>query len=377
MFSLSRSILFLLLTIYPGSLLHAQESNQQLTFVRGEDIILFDVDSGTETLLLEDVDTAPRGNSWSPDGSKLAFMVGQYEHQGKLYILDTSSGEIFQPAMASDEMLGASIGAYSWSPDGQWIAYNLYYYDPEREQEVNEFYIIAVSRESQPRLIGDDFMDFQWMPDSHRILYGGTDGYYRYDIATGVEEPLLIPHVEYQIWSPDGSQVLDIDNGLFVGENDFLWLYDVETGEKSYVAQGYSLLSTNFSPDGQWITYISDTRYWGEQMTLFHKPTGQEKWLDVPRISFRIWAPNSSMIAYTLSNLDDARLYPPGGTLYILDVETGENRRIADEAFPFIGWSPDSRWLTYQTDDYLHLFDLSRHYMKLIMDIDFVIGWRP
>jgi Tol biopolymer transport system component len=159
--------------------------------------------------------------------------------------------------------------------------------------------------------------------------------------------------------------------------NDFLWLYDVETGEKSYVAQGYSLLSTNFSPDGQWITYISDTRYWGEQMTLFHKPTGQEKWLDVPRISFRIWAPNSSMIAYTLSNLDDARLYPPGGTLYILDVETGENRRIAYEAFPFIGWSPDSRWLTYQTDDYLHLFDLSRHYMKLIMDIDFVIGWRP
>lgn len=377
MFSLSRSILFLLLTIYTGSLLHAQESNQQLTFMRGGDIILFDVDSGTETLLLADVDPAPRGSSWSPVGSMLAFMVGDDDYQRELTLLDTSSGEIFQPAIASDEMQGASIGAYSWSPDGQWIAYNLYYYDLKREQEVNAFYVIAVSRESQPQLIGSNRMDFRWMPDGHRILYGGTGGYYRYDIATEVKEPLPIPHAEYQIWSPDGSQVLYLAEGLYVGENDFLWLYDIETGEKSYVAEGYSLLSANFSPDGQWIDYISDTRYWGEQMGLIHRPTGQEKWLDVPGISLRIWAPDSSMTAYTLSKLDHARLYPPGGALYSFNIETGENRLIADEAFNFIGWSPDSRWLAYQTDDDLNLIDLSHDRMKHIMDISFVIGWRP
>jgi Tol biopolymer transport system component len=377
MFSLSRSLLFLLLTVYPGLLLHAQESNQQLTFVRGEDIILFDADSGTETVLLADVNPAHRGSSWSPDGSRLAFMVGDSDYHRELTVLDTSSAEIYQPAMASDEMQGASIGAYSWSPDGQWIAYNLYYYDPEHEQEVNEFYVIAVSGESHPQLIGSNRMDFRWMPDSHHLLYGGTGGYYRYDIATGLKEPLPSLDLDYQSWSPDGSQVLDLEPGLYIGENDMLWLYDVETGEKSHIAEDYRLLSAKFSPDGQWIDYISDTRYWGEKMSLVHRPTGEEKWLDVPRISFQQWSPDSSMIAYTLSKEDHARPYSPGGALYIFDIETGEKRLIADEAFDFIGWSPDSRWLTYQTDDDLNLVDLSRDRIMHIMDIDFVIGWRP
>jgi Tol biopolymer transport system component len=377
MFSHSRSILLLLLTIGTGSLLHAQDSSQQLTFVRGEDIILFDADSGTETLLLADVHPARNGNSWSPNGSRLALIFGGYNDHRELTVLDALSGEIYQPAMASDQMLGASVNNYSWSPDGQWIAYNLYYYDPERELEVYEFYIIAVSRESQPQLIGNTFVDFHWMPDSHRILYGGSDGYYRYDIPTGMKEPLPIPHAEYQTWSPDGGQVLDLENGLYIGENDVLWLYDVETGEKSYVAEGYSLLSKRFSPDGQWITYTSDSRYWGEQMSLIHRSTGEEKWLDVPGINFYVWAPDSSMIAYTLLNVNDDWVYPPGGALYIFNIETEENRLIADEAFYFIGWSPDSRWFAYQTDDDLNLVDLSQDRMMQIKDISFVIGWHP
>lgn len=378
MFSHSRLILFLLLTLYPGSLLHAQDSTQQLAFVRGEDIILFDAASGTETLLLEDIDPAPVGNAWSPDGSKLAFIVDDGNRE-LLYVLDTSSGEVYQPAIVSDEMRRVSIHYFDWSPDDQSIAYNLYYHDPKREQEVFEFYVIATSEGSQPRLIGNSFMDFQWMPDSRHILYGvygGTGEYYRYDITTGVKEPLSLPRTEYhQTWSPDVSQVLEIDKGLHIGETDVLWLYDVETGEKSHVAEVHRLLSANFSPDGQWIAYVSDTRYWGEQMTLIHKPTGQEKWLDVPGISYQKWAPDSSMIAYTLNY---GSTYSPGGALYIFDIETEENRLIADEASPFIGWSPDSHWFVYQTEDDLNLIDDSHDsIVHNITNISFVIGWRP
>lgn len=376
MFSLRRSILVLLLAICTGSLVHAQESSPQLAFVRDDDIILFDADSNTETILLEDVNPAPNGNSWSPDGSRLAFIEDYF---GELYVLDTSSGVLYQPAIASDEMRGASVHTFSWSPDGQWIAYNLHYFDPKREQEVFAFYIIAISGSSQPQLIGNSFMNSHWMPDSQHLLYGGSDGYFRYDVATGVKEPLPIPHAEYQIWSPDGSQVLYIAPGLYIGEHDLLSLYDVETGEKRYIAESYRLLSARFSPDGQWIEYLSDTRYWGEQMSLIHSQTGtgEEKWLDVPKISFHQWSPDSRMIAYTLSKEDHARLYSPGGALYIFDVKTAKNRLIADEAFPFIGWSPDSRWLTYQTDDDLHLVDLSHDRLLHKTDISLVIGWRP
>jgi Tol biopolymer transport system component len=362
-----------------GSLLHAQSSGQQLTFVRGKDIIQSDVDSGNESVLLADANLASEGHSWSPDGSKLAFAVGNY-YGRQLHILDTSSGETYELAITSDDMVDPAIDPYEWSPDGQWIVYNLYEYDTQYGNDINTSYVIAVSRESQPQFITGGSSNFKWMPDSRHILYGDTNGYYRYDIATTTwtrGDLLPIPHPLYQIWSPDGGQVLYIANGQYVGDNDFLWLYDVETGEKSYVAQGYRLLSTNFSPNGQWVDYISDTRYWGEQMLLVYKPTGEKKSLDVPGISFQIWSPDSRMIAYTVKKLDHQKFHSPGGTLHIFNIETGEDRLIAQKAFPYIGWSPDSHWLAYQRDDDLYIIDFSHDRVLHIKDIRSVIGWRP
>ena len=134
-------LLFLIFTAKTPT--HAQESRQYLTFVRDGDIVMFDVASGTEVVLVEGANPERECSAWSPDGSRLAFQTASPQG-GELSIFDIRSRDIFQIEVTSNTMESVSIIGCNWSLDSRWIAYRLYYLNPELEAEVHQFYIVEI-----------------------------------------------------------------------------------------------------------------------------------------------------------------------------------------------------------------------------------------
>ena len=88
---------------------------QQIT-LGGRRISLWDIDSGTESDLIEEGNVGKRLGSWSSDGGTLAYT--SFSPQENIYAVTPGEGEP-QPVVATDAREFSPV----ISPDGEWIAY--------------------------------------------------------------------------------------------------------------------------------------------------------------------------------------------------------------------------------------------------------------
>ena len=91
----------------------------------------------------------PTQPSWSPDGSRIAFVRGR-----DVWTMDPSGGDQMQLTTAEERSSTDKVGADSqptWSPDGEWIAF-------ERSFSPSEFFVYAILLDGS---------------DLHRIGLGG------------------------------------------------------------------------------------------------------------------------------------------------------------------------------------------------------------
>ena len=104
--------------------------------------------------------------------------------------------------------------------------------------------------------------------------------------------------------------------------------------------------SPAWSPDGKWIVYFSDASGEYELHIAPQDGKGEVRTIEVGGAGFyedAKWSPDGKKISYTDNSW----------SLYVLDLESGRSRKIAQE--PYYGefktlhhaWSPDSRWLAY------------------------------
>jgi Tol biopolymer transport system component len=107
--------------------------------------------------------------AWSPDGEKFLLAAESGSEEDGLLLTDTK-GEVLSVLSPVDDSI-----AFSWSPDGEWVAYvsednrgledisrRLVYLDPDGAEE---------SRSLEQNLV----LAFFWSPDSRKIAYISLD----------------------------------------------------------------------------------------------------------------------------------------------------------------------------------------------------------
>jgi dipeptidyl aminopeptidase/acylaminoacyl peptidase len=169
--------------------------------------------------------------TWSPDGTRLAF-VSDRSDKRQIYVIDPTGGEA--EALTS---LEDGVSSLAWSPDGKSIAYAATEPKSEsikdRDKKYGEFHVadadermthlsvIDVASRATRRLTSGAFTvgSFAWSPDSRRIAFdhsadsrpGSRDSADISIVTVGdATVRTLVSQAgpdTHPVWSPDGSRI--------------------------------------------------------------------------------------------------------------------------------------------------------------------------
>ena len=228
-----------------------------------------------------------------------AFAVGegvvvQLNSWRAAYAVSEAGPLTFQGGLAPEQILtlfdreGRELGTigeaamYSYirlSHDNHYLATGI---DAEGGGQ-SDIWVYDLSRNVGSRLTFDEARDTNpvWSPDGKRIAFtsnrGGKFGVY-VQSADGRGDAECLFTVEsncvVQDWSRDGRYIA-FDNGI--GKND-LWILDLESGESSVLVKSeFDVGYARFSPDCNWIGYISNEsgKY---ELYVTRFPGGEGKW---------------------------------------------------------------------------------------------------
>jgi Tol biopolymer transport system component len=218
------------------------------------EIFIMDADGSNNTQLTDNTvdDIMP---SFSPDGTKIAFVSRRDENFGDIYVMNVDGGSVVRLT----NTVGFADYDPVWSPDGKRIAFRSY-----RDGNA-EIYVMNADGTGQTRLTFNSGEDSgpAWSPDSSRIVFaseqgGNTDIYVMN--ADGSNQTRLTndPEVDKSpSWSPLGSYITFVSGRLG----------DAEIFRMNSDGTSQTLLTTNmtgsqfdpeYSPDGMRITFVSD-----------------------------------------------------------------------------------------------------------------------
>jgi len=187
---------------------------------------------------------------WSPDGTKIAFMSGNYE----IYVMNADGSNQIRLTNSS-----AADGQPTWSPDGDKIAYNS---DLDGDFEV---FVMDADGSNLVKLTSNTGIldgDPSWSPDGNKIAFNSNRGN-NLDIyvmnTDGSNQTRLTNNPErdiYPAWSPDGTKI------AFMSNRDGNWEIYVMNADGT----NQTRLTNNpandkhpaWSPDGSKIAYGSD-----------------------------------------------------------------------------------------------------------------------
>ncbi len=262
--------------------------------------------------------SAMYGVEWSPDGSTLlAFR----QSSAPALVLVDGTGNVSEPVAK-----GESVG--SWSPDGTRIAF----VRPERGAG---YVIHVVSRNgghvrwvaTRGEFTGAD-PSFSWSPDGKRLVYAGR-GNLRLFIASadgrGTPRPIRIGSggdgrapgkaIAHLQWSPDGSLIAFMTSD-YAGEHVYVIRPDGTSLRR--VADGYDFA---WSPDSRRLAIVGPAGpTWGDVSVVRSDGTGLHR---IARATCTLrfascqsiaWSPDGSRIAYVSGRGNTVSTIRPDGS---------------------------------------------------------------
>jgi Tol biopolymer transport system component len=185
---------------------------------------------------------------WSPDGDKLALVMG-----GQIYSVKVIGDSIIQLTIEGTNLFP------DWSPDGKYITYDSNFNDPVGAYVI---WIMDANGENKQdisqHLVGEWRMP-DWSPDGLRIAHLryigiGTPEIFLMD-TTGENEVRLTNNSRddrYPIWSPSGSKILF--ESQEEGELVQIWIMNADgSNPRQLTTEGGK--EPSWSPDGSQIVY--------------------------------------------------------------------------------------------------------------------------
>ena len=143
--------------------------------------------------------------TWSPDGTRLAYLGGSFSWNDDLHVAD--------PADGTDRIVasGGPLSDPAWSPDGSRIAF------VDGSLHFPRLLVVeAVGQDASPKVLfstggSGDIASLSWSPDGSRISYDDSGQRFVVGSNGGAPSPTgpsgLRAGTQYPTWSPDGRAV--------------------------------------------------------------------------------------------------------------------------------------------------------------------------
>lgn len=229
----------------------------------------------------------------SPETFTIGIRSGDY---GSATIL-SQNGELSK--------IGSKWGYTAWHPNGQIAAYSL--------NKVRQFF----------HALGPEVRDVVDL-DSDLVVYriGGAEA----TTAPAIANPDLME--SYPTWSPDGKM-------LYFCAAPFPWQNRNKMPPENYKDVRYSLMR---------VSYDAGNDSWGTPETVVSAEQAGKSIL-LPRVS-----PDGRFVLFCMCEYGCFPIYQPSSDLYMLDVATGEHRRLdinSDQSESWHSWSSNSRWIVF------------------------------
>jgi TolB protein len=189
--------------------------------------------------------------SWSPDGSKLAF-VSFTENGSVVRVLDIRTGE--HEVIAKFKGVNA---APAWSPDNTKLAYST------SRDGSPDVYIYTVATKEHQRITTHYGIDTEpaWSPDGQKLLFtsnrSGKPQIYMHDLRLNESQRLTFNGDENANASYDYSG----ERVAMVHEGGQIAVMQEDTGEMTAITIAKFDESPSFSPNGDMVLYASEQNY--------------------------------------------------------------------------------------------------------------------
>ncbi|MFQ5841197.1 MAG: hypothetical protein ACE5I8_02070 [Thermodesulfobacteriota bacterium] len=259
---------------------HWSPDGQRLLFLDGERLWSVKTEGGEPVLLFES-STYIKDYSWSPEGNRVLF-----ESQSHIFVVNADGGELREVAYPG--------GNPVWSPDGKMVLFlsprGLMRVDME---DGNEIEIAPSGRFEDPR----------WSPDGSLIAYrrwdedpGGMQRPVLYLVEANGGERYRTFHsikegIEEYRWSPWGNELV-----LLTGRKPPMpnTIYHMEVeGKKVSPIIDFPATNLQWSPNGEWISFLSQGEPGWDIYIIKGDGTGLKKVTDTPETEFQeSWCPS-------------------------------------------------------------------------------------
>jgi len=304
------------------------------------DLRIIGLDGSEPRVLYRDKDVSPWPADWSPDGKHILTVLENYykDKVNQVGLISVRDGTI----SILETLKGRAVDYLYFSPDGRYIAYD---YPQKKGSRNHDIFIYSIEEKREIPLVLDLANDRLggWTPDGKNILFGsnrlGTLDAWAISVEEGKAQgsPRLVKKdiglVSPMGFAPDGSFYYGlriIIRDVYIGTLDkerekFLVPPEKLTGY--FVGRN---VSPEWSPDGKYLAYISnrhpDLSYGSNSLYIRDLETGEERevarpqeirWFGSSSMGGISWSPDGRLIV--LTGLDKK-----GRGLYVVDVKTGE-----------------------------------------------------